>query len=58
GLTTSRPGWAMAILAAGIAWIGALFANHDPRAETVRLPVIGTVIQLGESEGGSEDDDD
>lgn len=58
GLTTSRPGWAMAILAGGIAWIGALFANHDPRAETVRLPVIGTVIQLGESEGGSEGDDD
>lgn len=64
GLPTANPGWAIAIFAGGAAWIGALFANHDPRAENVRLPVLGTVIQLGEYEGpenGGEhekDDDD
>lgn len=62
GLPTSHPGWAIAIFAGGAAWIGALFANHDPRAETVRLPVLGTVIQLGEYEGpetgGEHKDDD
>jgi cytochrome b len=64
GLATTNPGWAIAIFAGGAAWIGALFTNHDPRAETVRLPVLGTVIQLGEYEGpesGGEhenDDDD
>lgn len=64
GLATANPGWAIAIFAGGAAWIGALFANHDPRAETVRLPVLGTVIQMGEYEGPEnggeheEDDDD
>ena len=55
GLRTSRPGWAMAILAGGIAWVGGLFGNHDTRAETVRLPLFGTVIQLGVYEGGEEE---
>ena len=58
GLANSRPGWAIAILAVGIAWVWALFASHDPRAETVRLPVIGTVIDLGEYEGGHGTDDE
>ncbi len=51
GIATANAGWAIAILAGGAAWIAALFANHDARAETVRLPVLGTVIQLGEYEG-------
>ncbi len=51
GLATANPGWAVAIFAGGAAWIGALFANHDLRAEIVRLPVLGTVIQMGEYEG-------
>jgi cytochrome b len=62
GLPTSHPGWAVAIFAGGAAWIGALFANHDPRAECVRLPVLGTVIQMGEYEdpenGGEHENDD
>jgi hypothetical protein len=61
GLPTSNPGWAVAIFAGGAAWIGALFANHDPRTETVHLPVLGTVIQLGEYEGpenGEENEHD
>jgi cytochrome b len=51
GLPSSHPGWAVAIFAGCAAWIGALFANHDPQAASVRIPVLGTVIQLGESEG-------
>jgi hypothetical protein len=70
GLASANPGWAFAILAGGIAWVGALFASRDVQAETVRLPLLGTVIQLGEYEGGEggegsegggeqeEDDDD
>lgn len=57
GLTSSHRGWAIVILAVGIAWVGALFASHDSRAETVRLPIIGTVIDLGEYEGEGSDDD-
>lgn len=60
GLTNSRPGWALAILAVSIVWGWSLFASHDPRAETVRIPIIGTVINLGEDEGshsGDHDDD-
>ncbi|HEY9250685.1 MAG TPA: cytochrome b/b6 domain-containing protein [Rariglobus sp.] len=51
GLTSAHPVWAGAILAAGVAWITALFANHDAKAATVKLPLIGTVISLGENEG-------
>ena len=51
GLATTSPVWAFAILAGGAAWIGALFSHHDSRAETVRLPLLGTVIQLSEYEG-------
>lgn len=56
GLPNAHPVWAFAILTAGAAWIGALFANHDSRAETVKLPLVGTVIQLGEYEGGEDGD--
>jgi cytochrome b len=51
GLKSAHPVWAGAIFAAGVAWISALFANHDAQAATVKLPLIGTVIQLGENEG-------
>lgn len=58
GLTNSHPGWAFAILIVGSAWVWALFASHDSRGETVRIPVVGTVIDLGEYEGGHIGDDD
>ncbi len=51
GLASANTGWAVAILAGGVAWVGALFASRDIQAETVRLPVLGTLIQLGEYEG-------
>ena len=52
GLKSARPVWALAMLIGGGAWVAALFANHDAAAGTVKLPVLGTVISLGENEGG------
>lgn len=51
GLSTAHPIWALALLGVGVAWVAALFSNRDLKAGTVRLPVLGTVIQLGENEG-------
>ena len=51
GLKSARPVWALAMLIGGGAWVAALFANHDAAAGTVKLPVLGTVISLGENEG-------
>lgn len=58
GLTSSRPRWAFGILVVGSIWTWLLFSSHDPRAETVRLPFTGPVIDLGEYDGGEADDDD
>jgi hypothetical protein len=33
----------------------ALFRNHDARSATVRLPVIGASIQLGENESAENE---
>ena len=52
GLASAHPGWALGCAIAATAWIGGLFANHDPAAARVRLPFTGTSIQLGESDGG------
>ena len=52
GLASAHPGWALGCAIAATAWIGGLFANHDPAAARVRLPFTGTYIQLGESDGG------
>ena len=51
-IQSSRPWAGVAVLVATCAWALALFSNHDPRAGTVRLPVIGTTLKLGESERG------
>jgi cytochrome b len=66
GLESANPTSAVAILIAAAAWITALFANHDNRADTVKVPLIGTTLHLGENEDeeeehsghGDEDDDD
>jgi cytochrome b len=52
GLKTARPVWALALVVGGAAWVAALFANHDAAAATVKLPLLGTVIALGENQGG------
>lgn len=51
GLKSARPVWALAMLLGGGAWVAALFANHDSAAGTVKLPLLGTVVSLGENEG-------
>ncbi|MCP5534773.1 MAG: cytochrome b/b6 domain-containing protein [Akkermansiaceae bacterium] len=58
GLANARPGWAIVMLAVGIAWVWALFSSHDPRAETVRIPLTGIVLDIGEYDGGEYTDDD
>ncbi len=54
GLKSSHPAWATAMFAASVAWIAALFANHDAKAATVKLPVIGSVLHLGENKGDED----
>jgi cytochrome b len=49
-LPSAHPVWGLVFLLVAAAWTGALFANHDSRAATVKLPVVGTVIHLGENE--------
>lgn len=45
----------VAFAAIATAWIVALIANYDAKASTVRLPVLGTTITLGENEGGESE---
>ncbi len=45
---------ALLLIAVGT-WITALFANHDSNSATVKLPLIGTSIQLGEMEDGEKE---
>ena len=47
-LPGARPVWAMAMLAACIAWVAGLVSAHDPRAATTRLPGLGRMVRLGE----------
>ncbi len=62
----ARPLGGAAFLIASIAWCAALFHNHDPKSASVRLPLSGVTVSLGEneaeehgqSEGGQEEDDD
>jgi cytochrome b len=49
-IASGHPIWGAAFSAAAIAWVFALFSNHDVKAATVRLPVVGAVVQLGENE--------
>lgn len=45
----------VAFAAIATAWIAALILSYDANASTVRLPVIGTTIALGENESGEND---
>lgn len=58
GLRTAHPIWGIVLAILGVDWIVALFGNHDAQAAAVRLPMIGTVLQLGEPRGESHHDDD
>ena len=59
-IASAHPVWGVIILIGAGLWIAALFANHDSKAATVKLPGIGVTLQLGENESGvgKKDDDD
>jgi hypothetical protein len=56
--------WGVVITVLAGAWITALFAAHDARTATVKVPGIGVALRLGENESGEgkherdHDDDD
>jgi cytochrome b len=54
-LPSAQPLWAAVILVAGAAWVWALFASHDPKSGTVKVPLLGVVIQVAENEGDEAD---
>jgi cytochrome b len=55
-ISSAHPWWGAVFLIGAGLWIGALFANHNPKAATVGLPGVGVTLQLGESEsrGGKQ----
>lgn len=53
-IASARPIIAVIFLAIAGAWAGALLRNYNPATQTTTLPLIGTVLQLGENEGGKE----
>ena len=63
-ISSSHAVWGVVITILAGAWITALFAAHDARTATVKVPGIGATLRLGENEadeGGRErdhDDDD
>ncbi|KAF0181825.1 MAG: cytochrome B561 [Nitrospirae bacterium] len=63
-ISSAHPIWGGIVLLASVLWITALFAGYSPGSGTVRLPVIGVTLQLGDNESdgghherGVEDDD-
>jgi cytochrome b len=64
-ISSSRGVWGAVIAILAGAWIVALFAGHDARTATVKVPGTGATLQLGENEAGEgegegdhDDDDD
>ena len=61
---SAHPVWGVILLIGAGLWIAALFASHDGKNATVKLPGIGVTLRLGESEteggkpGRSGSDDD
>ena len=55
GLKSAHPMAAGAIFIAGAAWIAALFSSHDNRADTVKIPLVGKTLHLGENEQEDEE---
>lgn len=52
-IPSSHPTAAVVLLIVIGAWSIGLVRNLDPATQTTTLPIIGTVLQLGEAEGGS-----
>lgn len=63
-IASSRPIMAVVFLVIVAAWVGTLLRNYRPATQTTTLPVIGTLLQLGErendgaAEAGDMDDDE
>ncbi len=53
-IASAKPIIAVVFLAIAGAWAGALIRGYNPATQTTTLPLIGTVLQLGENEGGEE----
>lgn len=63
GIASAHPAWGAVLLIGAGLWIAALFASHDSKSATVKLPAIGVTLQLGEKEShggtkGHDRDDD
>ena len=53
-IASATPIIAAIFLAISSAWAIALLRNYNPATQSTTLPLIGTVLQLGENEGGNE----
>ncbi len=53
-ISSSNAVWGIVILLVSGLWITALFAGHDSRAATVKLPGLGVTVNLGENASGGD----
>ena len=56
-ISSAHPAWGAIILIGAGLWIAVLFANHNSNAATIKLPIIGVTLHLGEndSDAGKQD---
>jgi cytochrome b len=55
-IRSAHPAWGLAFFAVAAAWTVALISSYDANAATVRVPLVGATVQLGENEGGEDDE--
>ncbi|MFZ4576025.1 MAG: cytochrome b/b6 domain-containing protein [Phycisphaerales bacterium] len=55
-IPSATPIIAAVFIAVAGAWAAGLVRNYDPATQTLRLPLLGTELRLGESEGDGEAD--
>lgn len=53
-ISSAHPLWGGVFLLISGIWIAALFAGHNASTATVKLPVLGVTLQLGENESKGE----
>ena len=51
-IPSAHAAWGIVVFVAAGIWIAALFAGHNARTATVKLPGIGVTLPLGENESG------
>lgn len=57
GIPSARSIAAVAFLVITGLWLAGLFSQYDPASGSLRIPVIGTQLQLGDSESGKLEED-